>query len=410
MSRLNDAVRHTGRRPQGDMLELRELPTPWELEPAPAPLVPRQPLDAPSTLVTAAVARRRPPAAMWLALGIGIIAAAGVALAFWPSPPSDLRIAGIIESNEVVVAARFTGRLVELLVEEGDRVEAGAIIGSLDRAELDAERDRREAALVQLTAKLSQNRQLVTLESERTAGRLAVAEAAVGASRRQHEQAAAELEQRRADAERARSLYETGLIPRQDFERIETDVKVGEALLESRASAVASAEAELALAGTAKRQVEVAAAEVERTLAEVRQAEAQIAEIAARLDETAIRAPLTGTISLRVAREGEIVEAGRPIVTIVEDGSRWVRAAIDESEAPRVRAGQQLAVELASGARVTGTVSYVAAEAEFATRRDVSREQRDVRTLAIRVALPPDASGAHPGLTAYVLLPRAEGG
>ena len=92
--------------------------------------------------------------------------------------------------------------------------------------------------------------------------------------------------------------------------------------------------------------------------------------------------PLSGVVAVRVARQGEVIEVGRPIVTIIDDGDRWVRAAVDESFADRLHVGQTVAVEMASGAQFTGTVSQIAAEAEFATRRDVNRVRRDVRSLA----------------------------
>jgi hypothetical protein len=84
-----------------------------------------------------------------------------------------------------------------------------------------------------------------------------------------------------------------------------------------------------------------------------------------------------------------------------------VRAAVDESASGRIARGQTVDLELSSGARLKGTVSQVASEAEFATRRDVNRVRRDVRSLAFKVTVPREATGVHPGLTAYVYLPPA---
>jgi HlyD family secretion protein len=353
----------------------------------------------------AAPRRKRTRAVLLIVL---LALAAGAAAWFAAIPAAEaVRVAGVVEANEAVVSATLTGRILELRVDEGDRVEAGAVIAVLDRAELEAERDRHTAALRQLAAKLSQNQELVALEYDRTSGREAVAQATLAATRQLRDEAAAELEQRRADATRARELFDQGLVPRQEFERRETDVRMAEAQLQSRASAVSSAEAELTLAGTGRRQVTVVTSDVERTRAEIRQAEAQLAEVDARLAETIVRAPLSGVVSIRVAREGEVIEAGRPIVTIVDDTDRWVRAAVDESLAGRLRLDQPVEIEMASGARFTGTVTQIAAAAEFATRRDVNRVRRDVRSLGFKVDLPGDAQGAYPGLTAYVHLPAA---
>lgn len=333
-------------------------------------------------------------------VGVGLFMAGGTA--------DPVRVAGVVEANEVMVAATLAARVLELRVQEGDRVEVGAVIAVLDHAELEAARDRYTAAVRQLAAKLSQSLELVELESDLTSGRLAAAEAALAGAKQMQNEAMAELEQRRADADRSRQLADQGLISRQELEQRTTELRVWEAQQQTRTSAVAEAEADLMLARTGQLQVSVASADVERVRGELTQAQAQLAEVNARLDQTIIRAPLSGVVAVRVARQGEVIEAGRPIVTIVDESDRWVRAAVDETLAGRLRIGRQVEVEMASGARLTGSVSEIAVRAEFATRRDVDRDRRDVRTVGFKVALPRDAS-AFPGLTAYVHLPPVDG-
>jgi multidrug resistance efflux pump len=353
-------------------------------------------------------ARARRSRAALIAAPLLAVAAGGGAW-FMGLPVSDaVRVAGVVEANEAVVSTTFTGRIVELRVDEGDRVEAGTTIAVLDSAELDAARDRYTAAIAQLAAKLSQNHEVVALESDRSTGREAVAAAALEGATQLRNESLAELQQRRADASRGADLFEKGLIPRQELEKLTTSVRLAEAQLHSRTSAMMSADADLTLARSGQRQIAVVTGDVARTRAELRQAEAQLAEVNARLDQTIIRAPLSGVVAVRVARQGEVVEAGRPLVTIVDTAERWVRAAVDESLAGRLRLGQPVEIEMSSGSRLNGIVTQIAAEAEFATRRDVGRVRRDVRSLGFKVALPRDAAGAYPGLTAYVHLTPTE--
>jgi HlyD family secretion protein len=110
-------------------------------------------------------------------------------------------------------------------------------------------------------------------------------------------------------------------------------------------------------------------------------------------------------VSLSVAREGEVVNAGDPIVTIVDLDDIWVSAAVEETYINRVARGDTVDVELISGERMQGTVSFVSPEAEFATQRDVSRSMRDIRTFGIRVAVPNADRRLHAGMTAFVMLP-----
>jgi HlyD family secretion protein len=315
------------------------------------------------------------------------------------------RLTGVVASNEVVIAAKTAGRIEHLGVQEGSWVKAGDLIARLDREELDAERQHQLALIGQLSAKLRQGHEVVSLEGDRGRGRVASAEAQLQVARSQHGEAVASLEQLRKDDERADQLFKEGLLSRQEAERIHTEVRVCEARLRSLADQVARAEADLDLARTGERQTEVARRDVDQTSAQIDQARAELAQISARTGYTEVRAPLGGMVSVRVAREGEVVRLGDPIVTIVDLDDVWVRADVEEGSVNRVVVSQALDVELASGERLRGRVTLVEPEAQFATQRDVSRVKRDIRTFGIKVALPNADRRLHAGMTAYVLLP-----
>ena len=72
-------------------------------------------------------------------------------------------------------------------------------------------------------------------------------------------------------------------------------------------------------------QARAAQSTVAATRAQVANAGAQRAQAQVRLGYTRVLAPVSGTISVRAAREGEVVSAGQPIVTIVDLGDTWVR-------------------------------------------------------------------------------------
>jgi HlyD family secretion protein len=225
--------------------------------------------------------------------------------------------------------------------------------------------------------------------------------------RSQRDEAAAHLQQLQSDASRVKRLFDSGLLSRQALEQQETDVRIAEARLKALDGQVVGAQADLDLALANERQVALAQHEVTQTEAQIRQADAQLAQTAARMAYTEVVAPLAGTVSLRVVREGEVVNAGDPIVTIVDLDDVWVSAAVEETYISRVARGDTLDVELISGERLQGTVSFVSPEAEFATQRDVSRSRRDIRTFGIRVTLPNAERRLHAGMTAYVTLPAA---
>jgi multidrug efflux pump subunit AcrA (membrane-fusion protein) len=145
--------------------------------------------------------------------------------------------------------------------------------------------------------------------------------------------------------------------------------------------------------------------EVQQTQGLVEQARADLEQITVRLGCTELKSPLTGIVSLRVAREGEFVPAGAPVITVVDLTDVWVRAKVEETLVGRIAIGQPLDVVLASDERLTGKVTFISPEAEFATQRDVDRVKRDIRTFGVKVALENPGGRVHPGMTATVLLP-----
>ena len=108
---------------------------------------------------------------------------------------------------------------------------------------------------------------------------------------------------------------------------------------------------------------------------------------------------------MRAARPGEVVNAGQPIVTLINPDDLWVRADVEETYIDRVRIGDTMTVRLPSGAERPGTVFYRGVDAGFATQRDVSRTKRDIKTFEIRLRVDNRDRALAVGMTAYVLLP-----
>lgn len=413
MSRLYEALQ----RSQGADAPAGEKPPDpsrrWNVDEAAPPAAEHLPPPpaAPPTVRPEAPARHAVP--RWLMVATPAAALALYVLVHAAGGFGDrgpMRLTGVVAANEVVVAAKTAGRIERLTVQEGSWVKAGDLIARLDREELDAEQRHQVALIGQLSAKLKQTREVVTLEADRGRGRVASAKAQLQVARSQHGEAAASLDQLRKDAERARSLFESGLLSRQEVERVQTGVRVSEARLKSLTDQVAGSESDLDLARANERQADVARSDVDQTQAQIEQARAELAQVGARVGYTSVHAPLPGMVSVRVAREGEVVRLGDPIVTIIDLDDVWVRADVEESYVGRVVVGQSLSIELPSGERRRGRVTFIEPEAHFATQRDVSRVKRDIRTFGIKVALPNPDGRLHQGMTAYVLLPDPPSG
>jgi HlyD family secretion protein len=201
-------------------------------------------------------------------------------------------------------------------------------------------------------------------------------------------------------------LTDQGVASQQDRDRAVAALKAQQAGVQALTDMVTAAEADLRSARARTHQTTAAVSDVASTEAQMAQTQAQLAEADTRLGYTKIYAPVSGTVLVRAAREGEVVNPGTPIVTIVDLGDTWAWAAVPETEAPRIRLGDKLNVRLPDGSVIPGEISYKAAEGDFATQRDVSRRKRDIKTVALKVRVANPQLQLVPGMTSEVLIPK----
>jgi len=361
--------------------------------------------------------------------------------------PQTLVLTGTVDGNEVVVASKITGRIERLAVDDGQWVKAGDLIAVLDQDELRADRGAASDAIAQARASAQQSVAQTELLENTLPAKVRQAEAQVAQTQAQLQQAQAQVAQAQAQLQqseaqvaqtqaavakaqdnfnRIRPLVERDINSRQDLVSAQTDldsakanqraaeaavvairqaVAVAQAGAEAIQHSVSAARAALADAQQQEGQVAVQRQQTGALRAAQKQAEANLAAAAARFGQTQIFAPASGIVTLRAARQGEVVSPGSPIVTLFDLSSTWVDADVEETYADLIAMGQDLRVRLPSGTEITGPVIYKAVEADFATQRDVSRTKRDIKTVAIRVRVPNPQGKLPLGMTAWVMLP-----
>jgi HlyD family secretion protein len=151
-------------------------------------------------------------------------------------------------------------------------------------------------------------------------------------------------------------------------------------------------------------QARVAKSTVQVTEADLKNAIAQKNQAAVRLGYTNVYAPVSGTVSVRAARQGEVVNIGAPIVTIVDLTDTWARAAIPETYSDHIGYGDVLRIRLPGGTIASGKVFFKGVEGDFATQRDVSRRKRDIKTIVLKIRLDNPKGAYVPGMTAEVMV------
>ena len=331
----------------------------------------------------------------------------GIAYYVMQPPPSVLTLTGIVTTNDVIVSPQISGRIDRLLVKEGDAVTRDQLIAVMVPDELMAERAYYEHSVAGLTSQVEESQAALRYQQRQTEDQINQAEATLAAAIAQQGEAAANLENARLNLERSEALSKQGVAPVQQYDQARTAYDAAKARVDTVNKQVEAQRAALALARSNAEQTQVKRSQVAANEQQRAAASAQRTKADVRLSYSEIRAPMDGIVDVRAARPGEVVNPGQPVVTLINPDDLWVRADVEESYIDRVRIGDQLTVRLPSGMERKGTVFYRAADAAFATQRDVSRTKRDIKTFELRLRADNSDRRLAVGMTAYILLPVA---
>jgi HlyD family secretion protein len=329
-------------------------------------------------------------------------------IVYYLTMPRDnaIRLVGTVDGNEIIVSPQITGRLVELNVDEGSEVTKGQLIGELDPQELEASLAAAKANVLTLEASVHEAQHNYSWTEGQTGASIEQADAGVTTTTAQLEQARVELWRDQSDLARMQKLFQKGEVSAQDLDHAEAAVRMSQANVQALQQSVKAQEATVAVALANRKQVDARKSALASTIAQLEQARAGEAQTATQLGYTKIYAPIDGIVSVRVAKQGEVVDLGSPIVVIVDIDHLWVRAEVPETYIDQIQFGQKLSVELLSGDVLQGSVFFKGVESDYATERDVSRTKRDIKTFAIKVAVPNPGRRLFLGMTATVLLPQ----
>ncbi len=323
-------------------------------------------------------------------------------------PTGDLQLVGTVDANEVLVSARIPGRIQTLTVDEGQDVKAGQLIAIIESEDLQAARKAAEATASSQRFKLGE-----TVETERqtrgeTGSATVNAEAQLRAARAALAQAQANYEHQQADTSRIVALAKDGIMSDQAKDAAATSLQAARAAVDTARENVSAAEASLHQAHAHELLTAVAARTVDSTRDEAENARALAEQAKVQLGYSQVFAPVTGKVNVRAARQGEVVAAGAPIVTIMDLTQTWVYVPLPETQADAVQLGDSLNVVMPSGAKIVGKVINKSAQADFATQRDVSARKRDIKTIQLKLLIDNPDERYVPGMTAEVYIPKSK--
>jgi HlyD family secretion protein len=346
-----------------------------------------------------------------------------------PATPDNIVVlSGRIEGDDSAVAAKTSGRLLEVRVREGDEVRAGDIIAILDDEQIGARQNQAQAALKVAEAKTASARgQVAVLQEQLKQNNLSTAQSKEDSQGRVR-QAEADLTATEADLAQQEASYKLAVFDRDAYTRLAQEGAVSEregkqsvATADQSAAAVAAAKRRVEASGGAlttaranlanpgireaqaaavRRQLTQQQSEIDGDIASAEQAGYSLTEADANRQDLTVRAPFSGTIVTRAAEPGEVVTAGTAIVTLLDLSKVYLRGFIPEGQIGRVKIGQAAHVYLDSNPNqpLDAYVSRIDPQATFTPENTYFRDDRVKQVVGVKLQLKSGIGYAKPGM------------
>jgi multidrug resistance efflux pump len=371
---------------------------------------------------------------------ISFIAGAGLvlvvviwAVSAWIARREPYEYSGTVETREIQIGSKIGGRVTDVSVEEGQIVKAGTVLVRFECDELKAQRAQAEAALEQARADVGKmirgNRpeEIAQAEATARAQEAAFQEAQNGPRRQEINQAQADFNAALADATNAKVFYgrmeklvAADTISRQQFDDARDKRDAAAQRAESARQRLALLEAgtrpEDVNAAEAKyKQAEAAAVlarkgfrkeDIEAARGRLNQAQGKVAELEARLREAELRAPADAVLEVVSVRTGDLVPAGRIVITMLEPSQLWVKVFVPETDLAHVHIGQKATVGVDSFGNGTfsGHVERIASQAEFLPRNVQTKSDREHQVFGVKIYVDNPQQVLKSGMSATVRL------
>ena len=291
---------------------------------------------------------------------------------------------GEVEATQFKVSSKLAGRVQEIAVKKGQKVQKGDLIFSIESPEVNAKMDEAVAAR---SAASAQNRKAINGAQEE--------DIAAAYSLYVKAEAAAQFAEK--SFERIQNLFESGVVPAQQRDEVETKMKA------ARETANA-AKAQWQKAEKGAREEDKATA-----VAMVQRADAAIKQVQAYLDETTIYSGAGGEVSGINVEAGELVNTGFPVVTLINLDDVWVTLFVREDLLNDFKMGSTFRAKILGleNQEFDFQVTYVSAAGEFARWNATKTSgEFDLKSFEIEARPVSKIEGLRPGMSVIITLNR----
>jgi HlyD family secretion protein len=247
---------------------------------------------------------------------------------------------GNFESNEVVVGAEESGRLLLFTVNEGDVVKVGDLAGRIDTTMLVIKRQQLQASHAALDARLNQIAKTAMVQK-------------------------AQLELLQKEEKRSKELAAENAITVQKLDQIEGESRI------------------------AQRQLEQIISQTDQVKAEQKVIDAQMSAVDEQIRRCDIVAPVEGTVLQKYCEQGELVVVGKPLFKLADLRNMHLRAYVSGSQLSDIQIGASVTVKFDNGKNgfyeTEGSVAWIASSAEFTPKIIQTKEERVDLVYAIKI-------------------------
>lgn len=256
---------------------------------------------------------------------------------------------GVFESTEVTVSAEGNGKILSLDIQEGDRLEAGQIVGCIDTVQLHLSEVQLEASRRAVgSGWLDISRQIAALESQ--------------------------IGKQRQELDRFTKLEKAGASNRKQVEDIQAQIETLERQLAAQKESLNSSNRNVSGQADAL--------------------EAQIEQIRDRIRKCVITSPVAGTVLAKYSEAGEFAALGRALFKVADIDNIRLRAYITADQLTSLKLGQQVRVFADQGSsgrkEYAGTLIWISDKAEFTPKTIQTRDERANLVYAVKIAVEND--------------------
>ena len=256
---------------------------------------------------------------------------------------------GVFESTEVTISAEGNGKIMSLGIQEGDRLEAGAVVGCIDTVQLFLSKVQLEASRRAVgSGRLNISRQIAALESQ--------------------------IVKQRQELDRFTKLEQAGASNRKQVEDIQAQLDILERQLAAQKESLQNANSNVSGQADA--------------------IEAQIAQLEDRIRKCVITSPVSGTVLAKYSEAGELAVQGRALFKVADLENIRLRSYITADQLTNIKLGQAVKVYADQGTsgrkEYAGTLVWISDKAEFTPKTIQTRDERANLVYAVKIAVKND--------------------